>query len=456
MKLRASISVRHGLLTAQIAANALIGYLFLKILATRFGASAEKDIFDIAYAIPFVILNVGGFAFAHGVMIAHFAKLSATRPEKVAPVFATTATCVVIGSVALAAGCAWFSGAISRIVAPGFSPNLQAELGHLILLLLPIVFSFSLCALFSAACVAYEAPVSNELGPLLSRVIVIAALWIGLVGNSLAQIASALAVCSVAGLAVQWILLRTTTDLRVRLAGAWSDSDFRSLARQVAGFLVVGCVAQVAMMYMRRLATFDHVGTNAALTYAISLLSPLGLVLGKPLLLVTGPRFASAFARNDRAEARAVFGRASLLCLVAGCASAAAITILAAPLIRLMFGGGHFDEQATTLTVGMLTYLVWSLPGSIVLWAVNMPLIAVSRSHLPAAIYIGGYLLQIVFMALLFPLLGRYALVWGYILASAFQALCGWYVVWRALSVSPHKVKQAVLPVNLATDRQAA
>jgi peptidoglycan biosynthesis protein MviN/MurJ (putative lipid II flippase) len=89
MKLRARLSVRHGLLTAQIAANALIGYLFLKVLATRFGASAEKDIFDIAYAIPFVILNVGGFAFAHGVMIAHFAKLSATRPEKVAPVFAT-------------------------------------------------------------------------------------------------------------------------------------------------------------------------------------------------------------------------------------------------------------------------------------------------------------------------------------------------------------------------------
>lgn len=454
--MRARSTIRHGLLTAQIAANALVGYLFLKVLAVRFGASADKDIFDIAYAIPFVILNVGGFAFAHSVLIAHFSKLAATQPHKLESIFATTATCVVIGSAALATVCGLFVGNISQLVAPGVNAQLNAELRHLILLLLPIVFSFSLCALFSAACVAHEAPVTNELGPLVARVIVIVALLAGLIGGVLPQIAVALAISSVAGLILHWYLLRRTTNLRFRFATDWKDEDFKSLASQVFGFLLVACVAQFAMMYMRRLATFDQAGTNAALTYSISLLSPLGLVVGKPLLLVTGPRFASALARNERQTARMIFQRTTLACLVIGCAAAAMIGLLATPLIRLMFGGGQFDEQSTKITADLLICLVWSLPGSIVLWAVNMPLIAVARSHVPAAIYIGGYVLQIVFMAALFPVLGKYALVWGYTLSSGSQAVFGWWVVRRALAVPPTSIPRATVPLKLSVEREAA
>jgi peptidoglycan biosynthesis protein MviN/MurJ (putative lipid II flippase) len=145
--MRARLTIRHGLLTAQIAANALVGYLFWKVLAVRFGVSADKDIFDIAYAIPFVILNVGGFAFAHSVMIAHFSKVSATKPQKMGPVFATTATCVVMGSVVLAALCAPFAGAISRTVAPGYSTELQAELQRLKYYCYCRLFSRLVCAL---------------------------------------------------------------------------------------------------------------------------------------------------------------------------------------------------------------------------------------------------------------------------------------------------------------------
>src|SRR5580698_6048587 len=95
------LAIRHAKLTAQIVANAFIGYLFLKLLAVRFGASAEQDIFDIAYSIPFIILNVGGFSFAHAVVTSHFARLRTTRPHKLEPLFATTLTSVVIGCTLL-------------------------------------------------------------------------------------------------------------------------------------------------------------------------------------------------------------------------------------------------------------------------------------------------------------------------------------------------------------------
>jgi putative peptidoglycan lipid II flippase len=440
MSERKHLAIRHAKLTAQIVANAIIGYLFLKLLAVRFGASAEQDIFDIAYSIPFIILNVGGFSFAHAVVTSHFAKLRTIRPQSLEPLFATTLTCVVLGCTVLSGLCALLAGPISLAMAPGFDPKLQTELRSLILLLLPIVFSFGLCTLFSAVSIAHEVPITNELGPLVARLIVIVGLLMGLVGSTLPQVAVALAVSSIAGLALQWRLLHATTRLRVKISLNLRDGDFQSMARQAMGFFFAACVAQASMIYMRRLASINSIGVNAGMTYALSLLSPLGLFFGKPLSQVTGPRFARAFAMGDFKLARAIFDRTVLACLAIGVVGAAAASLLAVPLVRLAYGGGQFGVHATTITAELLAGLVWSLPGSTVLWAALMPLIAVSRSHRPATIYICGYLLQIVFMALFYPIWGRAALVWGCPLAASFQAILACVVVYRALATPRSEV----------------
>ncbi|HEY2826406.1 MAG TPA: lipid II flippase MurJ [Pirellulales bacterium] len=430
------LALKHVLHTAQIVGNALIGYVFLKVLANRFGTSAEKDVFDVAYSIPFLILNVGGLGFAHAVISSYFAKTSVTRPHQCAPLFATTVTGVFLVSGMMALLCALFVGPISTIMAPNVAPQLQAELRELTLLLLPIVFSFSLCTLFSAVSIAHGVPMSSELGPLLARVIVLSGLVLGLIASSLRQIALGLAVSSLLGLAVQWFLLYRTTKFRVRVSLNFRDRDFQQMIGQAMGFFVAACVAQVSMTYMRRMAMTDNAGTNAALTYALSLLVPLGLFVGKPLAMVTGPHFARTFAQGDARTARAILDRAVIGCLVIGLLAAMAGQLLADPLIRLFYGGGKFDEQAVHATSELLGCLTWSLPGSIVLWAVLMPMVSISRSQRPPLIYIGGYLLQLAFMMLFYPVWGRFALAWGYTLASTTQALVALFVVYRSMETS--------------------
>jgi putative peptidoglycan lipid II flippase len=429
------MALKHVLHTAQIAGNALIGYLFLKVLANRFGTSAEKDVFDVAYSIPFLILNVGGLGFAHAVVSSYFAKTSVTRPHRCGPLFCTTVTSVFLLSGLMAILCALFVGPVSTVMAPTVAPQLQAEMRELTLLLLPMVFSFSLCTLFSAVSIAHGVPMSSELGPLLARVIVLLGLLVGLVANSLRQIALGLAVSSVLGLVVQWCLLHLTTNFRVRLSLNFRDRDFQQMLRQALGFFVAACIAQVSMTYMRRMAMLDNPGTNAALTYALSLLVPLGLFVGKPLAMVTGPHFARTFAQGDARQARAILDRAVLGCLALGVLAALAGKMLAEPLIRLFYGGGRFDEGAVRATAELLGCLTWSLPGSIVLWAILMPMISVSRSQRPSLIYISGYLLQLAFMVLFYPVWGKFALAWGYTLASTTQALLAWWMVYRTMEM---------------------
>lgn len=426
-------AAKHAILMAQIALNAIVGYVFLKLLAGRFGATAQKDVFDIAYSIPFLIMNIGGLVFAHAVITAHFSKLSVLRPHKAESVFATTLTCVLLGSAVLTAVCVVFCKPLTQLLAPGFEGELRGELEKLMLLLLPIVLSFSLCTLFSAASNAYGMPVSNELGALVSRTVVVVGLLLGIVGSTLDDVAIALSATSVLGLALLWFFLRKVTNLKVRFSLDIRDRDFSEMAWQAGGFFFVACVAQVAMTIMRRLATLDEFGTNAALTYALSILAPLGLLVGKPLSLAFGPDFARSMAAGDSRGARANLDRAVIGCLAVGITGAAIGTLFSVPLVRLLYGGGQFDEHAIQVTASLLRCLVWSLPGSIVFWAVLMPLVTMSRSHQPALIYIGGYLLQIAFMAALFPLWGRFALAWGYTLAASSQAVAAWFFVYRAL-----------------------
>lgn len=59
-------SRRAAIFVTQVAANSLFGYLFTRGLAYQYGVSGFKDIFDIAYAIPFLILRICGFTLIHG------------------------------------------------------------------------------------------------------------------------------------------------------------------------------------------------------------------------------------------------------------------------------------------------------------------------------------------------------------------------------------------------------
>lgn len=75
--------LRHWALTAQIVLNILIGYLFIKFLASNWGASAHKDAFDVAYSIPFLVISVSGVTFLEAVITTQFTSMR--RSEGGAP-----------------------------------------------------------------------------------------------------------------------------------------------------------------------------------------------------------------------------------------------------------------------------------------------------------------------------------------------------------------------------------
>lgn len=406
----------HALLAAQIAANSLTGFLFMRLLADLFGVSAEKDSFDIAYSVPFIIMNVSGFAFLHGVVTSRFAKMRADSYERTSKVFSTTLAVMTALGALLTLACALSAPRIAALLAPGLSePDLERTT-RLLLLMLPLVFSLGISTLCSAVLVAWEVPVAMECAQTVSR--------LGVLGASilmthrpvaLESIAWLLTGFSVVAMVVELLILFRTTPMRPALAVDLRDPEFVLICRQAAGLVVAALLAQVSMSYMRRLATLQGPGTLSALTYAMTVVTPLSLIVGKPLSLVLGPRFAGA--RSPGLLAAVVVGT-----LAVGSAAAVALSLLGGPLVSLLYETGRFDAASAEATASLLTPLAWSLPTATLLWIVLIPLLAHERTHAAAASYILGYLSHIAFSAFLAPSFGAEGLAWAYTLSVGTQA----------------------------------
>jgi peptidoglycan biosynthesis protein MviN/MurJ (putative lipid II flippase) len=435
--------LKHALYASQIGANSLVGYVFARLLAYQFGTSAQKDGFDIAYAVPFIVLELTGFAHIHSVITTQFARMLAAKSSHINSVFSIVLTWMMTMGFVLLVLAAWFSDSLTHLMAPGLSATAHAETRHLLLLMLPLAMTLGIGTYLGAVLTAHEVPVTGEFCQLASRLGVIVFIVYSGFRLSLPSTAVGLVIASVVGLIIQWWILYSRTEIRFRPPRISNQPEFRVILKQGLGFLACTLCAQFAMAYMRRLAILDGVGTNAALTYAIAAVMPLSLILGKPLALTIAPQYATLAANKRWIEARRLLIRAGASCLMFAFPVCLLASQFAVPLVRLLFAGGRFDETSTAVTASLCALIVWALPASLLRWVIVMPALSTRNSSLPGAILAIGHLAHIAFSALLFPPLGKYGIVAAYVAAINLQALLGTGFLiyeWRSASYGARQI----------------
>jgi len=317
------------------------------------------------------------------------------------------------------------AGPLANLLAPGLPADARAETQTLILLMLPLVVTFGTGTYFGSIFAAHSLPVPAEFVVLFSRLGVLVYGLFALNGLSLVQVAAALVVCSIVALAVQWVILVRVTGLRYSLRINLSIPEMRDTGLQALGFVAVAVVAQLDMSYLQRLATLDGPSTVAALSYAFSIVAPLGLVLGKLIAFSTGPRYIDLFERGRSSEASRLLLKYGLISLVITSLLVAIVATNASQLVLLLYGGGRFDARSVQHTVDVTWPIMWSLPGSVLLWVLLFPLLNKSKSQVGAFIYIAGYVAQILINWLLFEKFGQAVLTWGFSGCVTLQAAMG-------------------------------
>lgn len=409
--------------TIQIIANSLIGYLFNRTLAFHFGTSAEKSGFDIAFNVPFVIMSVSGFTFLYAVVATSFSRMVANKSGDVDAVFSSLLNAMLALSFILAAVGALFSTTLTELLAPGLPRDVKNETATLLVWMLPLVFTLGISTYFGSIFTAYRVPITAELALLTSRLGVIALAFLFPHAFTLRQIAYVLVVCSLLTLVGEWVILMRSTGLRYRFVFTWHVHELRLLGKQVLWFVGVALAAQFNTTYVQRLATIAGSSTTAALSYGFSLVTPLGLLLGKSLSFASGPRYIKLVEQKEYEAALRLITRYLLLCLAITILLVVVISANFEQLLSILYSGGQFDQHSIAETAKLTRPIIWVLPGQAIMWVALFPLLNKGTAHVAAVIYIIGYVFQILLNASLFPQMGSEILSWGFSVSNTVQAL---------------------------------
>lgn len=416
--------LRFFMLAGQVGLNSLAGYIFARLLAHHIGVSAIKDAFDLAYGVPFIIMAVSGFSFIHGVVTSTFASLDSHSQDDRNVVFSSAINLVLGVSLVIATVAFIFAEPLTAVMAPGFSAETQALAVQLLRIMLFLVAALGLGTFVSAVLIAEGRPVAMDFCQIASRVGCIVWLLTQSGDFDPARVAWALVVFAMIGLLVELVVVLATTRLRYRPVLDLAHPSIRRMIKQATGMLVAAVFAQVAFLYMRRLASMDGAGTIAAMTYALSLVGPLATLIGQPLAATVGLQFAGA-AAGGGANLPRLFAKTLAACVVVGVGVSVALSVFSEPLVALLYGGGAFTAEATVRTSGLMNVFIWSLLPQLIVWLLLMPLLSNKRAQVGAMVYCAGYAMQIVATPVLFNQMGSVGLAWGYNLSIITQAVIG-------------------------------
>lgn len=416
---------RFLLLTSQIAMNSILGYVLMKVLAVKFGTSEYKDAFDIAYSVPFLILALSGFSFLNTVITAKFAALAQRRRRDMETVFCTILTLMGILLLCLAVVVVLYISDIVEAMAPGMSLDIKKVAGSLVIIFLPLVGALAIGTYLSGVLIAYGTPVAAEFCQIISRLGFVLYACIFGFNYTLREASISLVIFGCIGAFLEWLLIKRNMSMRYRPMLNIKDHDVVDIVKVCGGMLIVSFLAQISIMSLRRLASLDGAGSIAILGYALSLVAPIALLIGKPLSLTLGVDFIRKIGEAKFVEARKTAVKAVMISLTLGASASVLIYIFGRYLVMLLYGGGAFDSDSVYRTVKLLDVIIWSFPPHLMLWTVLMPIVNLRHRHAGAFLYSCGYLAQIVAAHLLFPHFGLEGLGWAYVICISTQAGLG-------------------------------
>ena len=349
------------LLTTLTLASYVTGLIRDRAFARTFGAGAELDAYNAAFVLPELLLDVlvaSGLTAPFVPIYARLAGRAQAEAERFGRTIVTAATTLMIAvSVVLFV----IAPATTAFIAPGFT-GVQAERYTELFRLMCIT-----PGLFAASIGLGELLIAERrfawyaLAPILYN----AGIVIGTAafGDSLGIRAAALGTVAGAGahLGIRIIGI-SRTQIRLRPAFALRTAEVREFVRLMIPKMVAHPVEPLIFLFFTQLATTLGHGAVSSISFARNFQSVPVSLIGVAFSLAVFPTLSAAAGVGDRiAFARtlktniAVIGVLSVL-------AAFGLAIIGGTAVRILLGGGAFDEAAALRTTTLLTVFAISVP----------------------------------------------------------------------------------------------
>jgi len=347
------VGAAAGILAISTLISRLLGLIRDRVLAGRFGAGEELDVYFAAFRIPdfvFGILIMAGISAVFLPIFSEYFKKGAAEGWKFA---SNVLNCFLILLIFICGLLAIFAPLVVKFVAPGFGQEQESLIIPLtrIMLLSPIFFGLSF--IFSGVAHYFSRFLFYSIAPILYNLsLIFGVLFLvpvfGLQG---------LAYGVVLGAFLHWLIQVPAVKMsgfRYSLTFNFQHSGMLKLFKLMIPRAIGAAAYQINLIVITAIASTLAIGSIAIFNFSNNLqLLPIGLI-GVSFAVAAFPALSRARADGIKEKFLEIFYSTfrQILFLIIPCSLL--IFILRAQLVRLVLGTGEFGWLETRLTAASL------------------------------------------------------------------------------------------------------
>jgi putative peptidoglycan lipid II flippase len=421
-----------SILTALTLTSNILG-LARDMLFSRFlGASRLLDVYNAAFVVPDVLLNIFIAGALTAAFVPVFSHLRAQGDEEESERVATTMFTAAPGGMAFIGILAFlFMPLLAHIVAPGFSGDELALLVRMSRLMLVSPILFALSNSLGGVLVSLDRFVGYGLSPIMYNAGIIGGIFLmpwfgpyGLVAGTILG-ASLHLITRLVALTKTHFHLRGPVNLR--------NPNFRQILKLMIPRMAGQPIEQLTFSLFTSLASTLTVGSIAVVNFARNFQSMPISVIGISFSLAVFASLSRKAALREREgflyhlkeTAKPLLGLSVLAALV--------YIIFGKLIIALLLGGGKFSPDAVQRTAHLLIFFALAIPGENAIHLLVRSFYALKDTYTPILISIPGLGLIWILSKALIPIMDVNALGLAYAISITTQALILWLLLSRKL-----------------------
>ncbi len=395
-KLQTSVTGGAIIVSGSWFLSKLLGFFRERLILARFGASPETDAYNAAFGIPDFIYGTLILGSLLSVFIPVFIHFREQKGQEEAHAIANSILNVII-IVFLACGFVLFAFAplLVGLIAPGFDAQ-RTDLAIVMTRIISInILLFGISNVLSGILNASKRFVAFSIAPILYNAGILFGILFLVPTLGIKGVAIGAVIGAVLHVAVQ-VPSVIGTGFRYRWALALKHPGVREIGRLILPRAFGQSVTQIDQLVNIIIGSTLVVGSVTVFKAANNVQDLPITLIGVSLATVVFPVFAEALARNDRACFVAHFSRVVRQILFMVIPISVLFLILRAQIVRVVYGAGLFDWDATIQTANTLGFFVLSFFAQSLIPVLARSFYAMKDTSTPVKITVIAVVLDIV------------------------------------------------------------
>jgi len=432
------------LLAVLTFAGYAMGLVRDRLFARTYGAGAELDAYNAAFVLPELLLDV----LVAGGLVAAFVPVftglrgepGAARAQAAASTqaFGRTVLTLAVATMAVVSAVLFvLAPQTASLIVPGFTgEQLDLYVGLFrVMCITPTIFAASL--VLGEVLVAERRFLAVGLAPLMYNAGIVAGTVLladrmGIYAAAVGAVAGAVAHLAVRLLGVSRTSFRIGFSLALRVKG------LGEFVRLMIPRMLAHPIEPLTFLYFTALASSLTAGSVSSVSFARNFQSVPVSLIGASFAIAAFPVLASAAAAGDGRGFRRTFSTNLVTITLITVAAALALVVLGELGIRVLLGGGAFDEEDVARTAGLLAVFALAVPLESLTHLLTRALYATHNTILPTLASVVGFVVTIVAAETLSPAIGLTAI------PAAFTAGMAVKVALLAVALGPRMARVGV------------